>query len=107
MASESTIRAKKWICVKAGIFCCAPVRKNLCASWWSDTRLDAGSGKLNLRENLAHHFSHLARHRRRGGQAWRLHADKVNHLRHSGVAFDHKVGHAVLIWGHEFWPQAG
>jgi hypothetical protein len=60
-----------------------------------------------LSENLAHHSSHVARYGRRGGKAGRLHADKVNHLRYCGIAFDHKVGHAVLIRWHELWPQAG
>jgi hypothetical protein len=60
-----------------------------------------------LSENLAYHFSYLARYGRGGGQSWRLYPDKVNHLWHPGIAFDHKVGHAMLIRRHEFGPQAG
>jgi hypothetical protein len=59
-----------------------------------------GNVNSQLSENLLHHFGHLARYGRRGGQAWRLHPDKVDHLWHPGIALDHEVGHAVLVRGH-------
>jgi hypothetical protein len=59
-----------------------------------------GNVNSQLSENLLHHFGHLARYGRRGGQAWRLHPDKVDHLWHPGIALDHEVGHAVFVRGH-------
>src|SRR5215472_2072957 len=66
------------------------------------------SGRGPLLEHLFDQLRDVVGHGRRGSEARRLHAHKVNRLRYLAVAGDDKIDDAgFMAWRNELWTEAG